>query len=966
MKDGRIFQIGETICGFRVVRVRKSKETGGSFIEFEHEKTGAELAFCDNNEENKLFCVAFKTLPEDSTGVFHILEHSVLCGSGKFPVKEPFVELLKSSMNTFLNAMTYQDKTVYPVSSRNDKDFLNLTEVYLDAVFDPAILTNPNIFYQEGRHIEQDENGGLSYKGVVFNEMKGALSDVDDLMSETIISLLFPGSPYGVNSGGDPEHIPELTYEKFIDTYKKYYHPSNSRIYIDGAVPLEKTLGLIDSYLSRFDRGEKIPDPAYSKSETRSATIKYELSETEPIENRGILALSRIIGTWEDKLKCMAAGVVSEVLLGSNSSPLKSRVLESGLAQDIWMYTDSIELQPYTFISCRNVVDGKEEELKKLICDAAIEIAEEGIDRDLLQAAISRYEFRVREQEEPRALRRALSGLTGWLHGGDPLRYMEYDEDFAALRKMMDEGGFEELVKEMFDAGQGLVSLLALPDYGEGDRLRAEENERLEAVAKSWTAEDREENRKLNEKLSLWQQTPDSQEAIATIPVLDLSEVETQPFIIPTDERDYNGVTVLDHRIPSNGIYYANLYFNISDLTLEELTVLSRADQYYGTLSTEKYDALTLRKEINKKLGRFQVWIDAKSIPGEERRGRAHLAVSFGALKNGFADAAALVAEILLNTSFDDADKIREIALQNDESVKQMPVYSGNGLGITQVLSHYSSSGAIAEAVAGRSMILYSHSLAEDFDERVKELRTVFAKLKDRLTQDRLVIGLTGTECPDAGTVIDLFPKNSAETGAGNCPESASFVSAVSQKQGLPIPAQIGFAVQGYNVNDAGVPFDGTMPVAAQIVSLDYLWNKVRVQGGAYGAGIAVRYDGNMFTYTYRDPSPDASLEVNKGISAYLRSLRNSGVSLDKYIISTLTEPLMSPRQMGSAGDSNWFSGITPELLRKVRREGLMTTWEDLNRFADIIDRFCEEGSICVVAYKDALDRCEGLDVENL
>ncbi|MBO4327749.1 MAG: insulinase family protein [Clostridia bacterium] len=963
MSERRKFTAGEVIDNFAVKRVRESRAAGGNFVEFEHVKTGTELVFCDNGEENKLFCVAFKTLPGDDTGVFHILEHSVLCGSGKFPVKEPFVDMLKSSMNTFLNAITYQDKTVYPVSSRNSKDFLNLTEVYLDAVFDPAILTNPNIFYQEGHHIEQDEEGNLSYKGVVFNEMKGALSDVDDLVYEKTCSLLFPGSPYGVNSGGDPEHIPELTYVKFIETYKKFYHPSNARIFIDGDIPLEKTLSLIDSYLSRFDRSEKIADPDYSASETRSGTIKYELPESESSENRGILTLSRIIGTWKDKLKCMAANVLADALLGNNFAPLKSKVLESGLAQDIYMYTDNIVLQPYSSVQCRNIADGKAEELKKLICDTAAEIAEKGIDRDVLLSSVSRYEFNVREQEEPRALRRALMCLTGWLHDGDPLKYIEFDEDFAALREMAENGGFEALLKEILSDGDGLVTLLALPDYKEGERLRNEEKERLAKVSEAWNDEDREALGELNRKLTEWQQTPDSPEATATIPLLELSDVDPEPSIVPTEVSRRDGVTLLYHKVPANGIYYVNMYFNLSDFTLDELTVVSRAGLYFGSLPTEKHDVVSLQNEIKKRMGRFDVWTEAKTVVGEDRRTTPMLVATFSALESEFAKAAELAAEILTTTKFDGTARIKELVLQNDEGVKQIGVNSGHSLGILASLSRYTSAGAVAEAVSGRSMIMYSHKLAEDFGERVGELRTVFSKLKASFTKERLVLSLSGTDEPDAGEIIGRFP--SEENGAA-VPENALYKADIPEKLGLTIPAQIGYAVQGFNYFDIGEEFKGSFLVASQIVSLDYLWNAVRVQGGAYGAGISVGLNGNIFTYSYRDPSPAASIEVNKNICSYLRSLKESGAALDKYIISSMNEPLLSVRRMAAAGDNNWFAGLTPDIMRRHRREGLGTNWDDIERFCRIMEQFCEKGAVCVVAYKDALDKCEELEIKEL
>ncbi|MBO5075973.1 MAG: insulinase family protein [Clostridia bacterium] len=958
----REYNPGDVFCGFRVVRVRDSAEIGGRFVEFVHEKTGAELVFVDNGEENKLFCIAFKTLPEDSTGVFHILEHSVLCGSETYPVKEPFVELLKSSMNTFLNAMTFQDKTIYPVSSRNAKDFLNLTGVYLDAVFRPAILKNPNIFYQEGRHIEQAEDGTLSYKGVVFNEMKGALSSVDDLVGEKMLELLYPGSPYGVNSGGDPEHIPDLTYEQFIATYKKCYHPSNSRIYVDGDIPFIETLTLIDSYLAPFGRGEKLADPPLCVPAARTERIKYELPENEPVQDRNIYTFGRILGTWEDKVRCMAADVLGDVLLGSNFSPLKSRVLESGLAQDIYSYVDTSVLQPAVYVQCRNVKDGKENELRELIARTAEELAETGIDREQLLASLARFEFHAREQEEPRALRRVIMGLNSWLHDGDPLRYIEFDEDIKALRGMLDGDGFEQLTREIFVKREGSAELLAEADHHAGEEQRKREAERLAKVQAGWTPEDRAANAKLNEELVRWQQTPDSPEAIDTIPVLSLSEIKTEIKQVPTEEVCIDGVAVRKHTVPCHGICHFTLNFDISDFTLEELTVLSRALMFYGTLPTEKHDALELMREQRKILGRFTVEIVPRGRYDKLDACKATLKVSASALCPDYERAVELVREILTETRFDDHPRMKEMALQNDEGVKQMAVNSGHAIGIRETMAHYSASGAITEAIAGRSMILYSHKLAGDFDAALPELKRVIGKLRDRIDARRLTLMTAAAEDIDAALIVNAF-KNTGSADLPEAPGLTAYRAEIPDRMGITIPAQIGFAVQGFSFQAVGFDSTGSIAAATQIASLDFLWNEVRVQGGAYGAGIIANIAGNVFTYSYRDPSPAGSLEVNQRIAAYLREFCASGWPLDKYIISAVSEgePLLSPRNMAAESDNNWYTGLTREVLEKRRAELISTSYDDILHFCDILDRFAAEGTVCVVAYKDALDKCEGL-----
>ncbi len=958
-------EVGTIINGFKAVRARNNNEIGGTLYEFVHETTGTELVWLDNGAINKLFCVAFKTLPEDDTGVFHIIEHSVLCGSEKFPVKEPFVELIKSSMNTFLNALTYQDKTVYPVSSRNNRDFLNLTEVYLDAVFRPAILKNPNIFYQEGHHIEQAEDGTLSYKGVVFNEMKGALSKADRLVDEEMSKLLFEGSPYGVNSGGDPAAIPDLTYAKFIDTYKKHYHPSNARIYLEGDIPFEETFKLIGSYFDQVEKGIKIPDPIDSEPVSRRNVIKYALAENESLENRGIYALAKIFGSWRDKVKLMAADVLSDVLLGTNDAPLKREVLSSGLAKDIYMYVDTQVLQPYMYIECTNIADGKDKELKELIIKTAKKIAEEGIDREQLEASISRMEFHSREKEEPVALRRAISALISWLHDGDPMLYLADDDDFAALRDFIDRNCFEELLNDLFSE-EGICEVLALPDHNIANELRRIESEKLDKIRQSWTEEDKAANIALNKALTDWQHTPDSEEALATMPVLPLPEISSEPFVPPTIETQTDGVTLLYHDIPCHGLVHFNVYIDLSDMTLREITVLSRIGLFFGVLPTSKYDSLTLQKVLKKTVGRLNFGLSIKGPVGNTEKSAAYFTVSCSALRRDVKEAAELMKEILYNTDFSLKDKIKEIVIQNDEWLKQSCISSGHQLGLTVSMAGTSSEGALNEAINGLSYINYSHSLANDFDGGFEEFVSVIEKLKSHFHKGRITVSLVGEDPEDAKSVIEAFlPANVKDTGLKG---GASFSCDIPAKTGCIIPARIGFAAQGYNFGKDGIRYDGSMSVAAKIASLDYLWNVIRVQGGAYGAGLFVSPGNDVRTYSYRDPSPVKTLGENRKIGDFLRKFAENGQSLDRYIISSIAdcEPLTSPRVTGIIGDNNWFSGMGEAEAKRIREEMLATDAESIKRFADILDRFAEEGPSCVVAIKETLDQCEGITVYNV
>ncbi|MBQ7725774.1 MAG: insulinase family protein, partial [Clostridia bacterium] len=565
----------DSLHGFTVRRIRQVPGKNAELVEMVFEKTGTELNWFKSKEPNKLFCIAFKTLPDDHTGVFHILEHSVLCGSEQYPVKEPFVELLKSSMNTFLNAMTYPDKTIYPVSSRNEQDYLNLAGVYLDAVFAPKILTNPNIFYQEGWHYETDGDA-LRLNGVVFNEMKGALSSMDDLIMENMQQMLFSDTAYGYNSGGDPQAIPTLTYEQFVATYRRNYHASNARVYLDGDIPLEKTLILLEQYLSRFEKQEVTG----FEDQTPKATEKivyYEADPGEDLADKAQLMLGRIIGKWSEKTRLFAAHVLCDLLTDSNDAPLKRAILQAGLGQDVTAEVLDGIYQPFVALRIHNMNHARAGEVRALIEETLQKLVREGIDRQLLTASINRLAFELKDAQEPQGLGRCVDALDSWLYGGDPMLYLDCDEAIPALHAMCETGEFESLLEELFLKPEGLCVLHALPSLTYGEEMRAQEAAFLKAARDRMTAEQIEEIKQREAALRRWQQTPDDPKALATLPVLDLAMISREPSMTEPAAFTAAGVPVLRHSIETNGIVHFNLYFALTPYSLEELTRLSFA-----------------------------------------------------------------------------------------------------------------------------------------------------------------------------------------------------------------------------------------------------------------------------------------------------------------------------------------------------------------------------------------------------
>ncbi len=953
-------KLNDIICGFRVTAVRPSAELGGTMYQMEHEKTGAQLIWMDSGVSNKLFSIAFKTIPEDSTGVFHILEHSVLGGSKKYPVKEPFVDLLKSSMNTFLNAMTFPDKTMYPVSSRNRQDFLNLTSVYLDAVFAPRTLETQDIFHQEGWHIEQDENGRLSYKGVVFNEMKGAMSDKEEMIRQRLQEMVFPDTCYAYNSGGEPTVIPTLTYENYIASYKKYYHPTNSRIFLDGDVPLEDTLALIDSYLKDYDRLEGLPDVTLQQPVKAQAENEYELPQSESPENKTYVSFSKIIGSWEDRAKLIAADVLCSALGSFNEAPITKAVLEPGLAEDFEMYADGgIAQSVFTFIA-KNVKDGREQELLDAIRAAAKEQAEGGLDHGLIEAYINRLEFKTRENEEPQGLRRAIGSMSGWLYGGDPMLYLENDKVFADLRRMLEEGYFEKLLYEMLlDDSTGAL-LFSRPSHSLGDELRKAEEAKLEAIAKSWTEKDYEENRIMNSQLTAWQQSEDTPEQSATIPVVELSEVSEEPDYPVTEKKEQQGVTVLYHPLPTNGIAHINLYFNLSGRSLEELEKISFLGSILGELPTENYSVSELEKEIKKYLGRMEMKLAVSSKKGETESCTPMMAVRISLLKENLPHAARLLEEILFRSDFSRLDSIRDIMIQESNDAKEAPVGAGHALAASIAGSGYSAENAVLSATSGYGHISWLSDFADNIDDR---LEAFAAFLKDAISgvfcSKALTASLACTEELDLAQLISIFPEGVKPA------ESSCYKAELPKKSAYEIPAQIGFSAQAAVLSGLGEEYSGSMNVASQILTYGYLWNMVRVQGGAYGTGLRTGIKGSIYSYSFRDPSPAKSLEINKGLGSYLRGIASSGEPLDKFIISTIaaTEPLRGVRAEAVLADSDWFAGLSREDIKRQRTEILRTSPSDLNKCADILDKFAENAAVCLVANKALIENSPELTV---
>ena len=942
-------KVNDIIHGFSVTRTAPAPDCGSELIEMQHIKTGARLVWLKNSGENKLFSVAFKTPPTDDTGIFHILEHSVLGGSEKYPVKEPFLELMKGTMNTFLNAMTYPDKTVFPVSSRNDTDFMNLTRVYLDAVFAPAIYYNPNIFYQEGWHIEMRSSSDTPvYKGVVFNEMKGAMSSVYSRMESDMMQALYPDSCYRFESGGLPESIPDLSYEQFIQGHKTYYHPSNAYIYLDGPVDIDSVLELIDGeYLCRFDKREAENDiPVQAPIAPTVKKSYYEISPDEEESNHTYYLIGKVLGSWQDREKITAASVLGEALTGSNDAPLKRALLDTGLCLDVSLEVSDGIMQPFGCIAINNTDEENCGSLKETLRSAVSELCEKGIGSELLTAAINRLEFRYRAGGEPRGLTRNINALSAWLYGGDPLLYLEMGEVFDSLRAKTESGYFEELIRQWLLEEEGTAELYLLPSRTYGDEQKADEAKRLAAIVGGLACEEKDVIVEQNRKLDEWQQSVDTAEQLATMPHLAISEVGEEPLSFDTEVTDINGITVLRHPSSDEGIAAVSLYFSLADCTEEELSAAAAMSELLGELPTADSSAAELQRRITGLLGSITYNVDVFSKQGVTDKCSPYFSVTARFLDKNTDEALALIAEIITKTSFDDKDTVKELLLQTDENYKQSIIANGHTYSMTRVRASLSAESAVTELVSGYEGYKRIHEAVKAPEKLIAAVKTLSSRIVCRA---RLTASVTGDITPEA--LITALPE-----GAAPAVKEMSFRLDLPAKQGVVIPAGVSYSAMAFPDNSADT---AVRKVLFRALSLEYLWNEVRVKGGAYGTGAFMTASGEQSFFSYRDPSPAATLDICAKAADFTEQYCAGEPDITQYIISSVAkdEPLMSDGNKSRKADGLWFRGITDEERAAEKKRMLGVTVQQLREAAE---KLRTTGNICVMGTESAM---EGLDL---
>lgn len=943
-----------------------------------HKKSGARIAILSNNDDNKVFYIGFRTPPEDETGVPHIIEHTTLCGSKKFPVKDPFIELAKGSLNTFLNAMTYPDKTVYPVASCNDQDFKNLMDVYLDAVFNPNITKYEEIFKQEGWHYElTGKDDELKINGVVYNEMKGAYSSPDEVLSSQIYRSLFPDNTYSKDSGGNPEYIPKLTYEAYLDFYHKYYHPSNSYIYLYGDMDVVERLEWLDKeYLSLYDykkvNSEINKQPAFD--EIKNVEAQYSITMDDSQENKTYLSYNRVVGDTLDEMLYQAFDVLDYALVSSPGAPVKQALIDAGIGDDVYGSYDAGILQPVFSFVAKNANASQADEFESIIENTLKEVVKTGINKEALLAGINSSEFKFREADFgqfPKGLLFGLNCLDSWLFDDmKPFIHLECLGTFAKLRKAVDTDYFEKLIQEyLLDNTHG-SSVTVKPKRGLG-------NEREEALAKELSdykaSLSDEEIKKLiedTEHLKKYQEEPSSDEDLRKLPMLTRADMKKNAMPFSNIEDELLDVKVVCHDIESNGIDYISFLFDAGDFAQSELGYLGFFTNALGLVSTEKYSYTDLANATNIYTGGISTGTASHPDIKDRNNFVFKLEVKLKVLEKNLDKALELMEQMLLTSDFTDTKRLGELVAQIKARLQANLSSSGHLVAAMRSMSSFSRYALYQDELKGIAFYRSICHIEKELSESPKSVSDKLAAIAKKLfARNRMLISFTGNNeaygnaKPSLEKVIAGFDKMSA---IGNQAE----VHFNTAKEAFIDASQIQYVAKTGDFICEGYEYTGALRLLRIILSYDYLWINVRVKGGAYGCMNTFLRSGESYFVSYRDPNLSDTLDVYDRIPEYIKSFSPDERDMTKYIIGTFSalDTPMNPEAKGSRSLSAYLEGITYEQIQKERNEILNAQPEDIRRLADLVEAVLKKDSICVIGNENMIKESAGLfeNVEKL
>ncbi len=946
-------ELGKVYQNFELKWIKEIKEISNTLYFFKHKKNGAELIYFQNDDINKVFTIAFKTLPEDSCGTPHILEHSVLNGSRKYPCKEPFMELVKGSLKTFINAMTASDKTMYPVASTNDKDFMNLMDVYLDAVLYPKIYDTEEIFLQEGWHHEIfNKEDDVIYNGVVYNEMKGAFSSPESIIYRKIQGVLNPDNCYSYESGGDPDVIPELSYEKFLNFHKRYYHPSNSYISLYGDLDLEAALKKIDGeYLTNFDLLDIDTDIPLQKpfAQALEDLDYYPIGESDSEDNKTYICHGYSVGSIEDATTNMAIGFLGDILIEMEGAPLKEAMLEAGLGQDVFSIHDSSILQPVLSFVIKNTNASEKDKVAQVITNTLTKLVENGIDKKLIEAVINSHEFQLREADTrgfPKGLFYQMRAFNGWMHCHDPKLYLEFEERIKYIRKASQEGYFENLIKKYLLENTHQAVITLLPKKGLTEEKNNNLSKSLAEYKKALKEEELNQLIKKNEVLRKRQQTPDSDEELAKIPHIELSDISPTPQPVDFTVTKEDKITYLEVDSPTNKIALVKLDFDAKVLEKEDWNWLGLLDSLLTKVDTKNYKYNELSNEIHINLGEFSTNCDF--IPGQKDRNEPKVLfrVFVKALLAKIEVIPMFLEEILLDSKFDNKNRIQQVLRETKSRLEMMMVQAGHILAINQGKAQLRYEYDFINEASGYKYYKFICDLEKNFEDKYAVITSRLKEVSKKIFTQGFTLAIEG-ESEDNKAVKEVITKFINKLP--QAPKDLPLISFQTSKHNLALTAPINVQYTGLvcDYEKVGMKYKGSAMVINNILSSEYLYNNIRVQGGAYGAIFSFGDGGHFSLVSYRDPNLAKTYKVYEGIPQFLEQYQASEAEMSKQIIGSIANidiPL-TPRGRIDTSVHFYYANITPDYRLRVRTELLNTKVEDVKAQADNFRKALETGA---------------------
>ena len=964
----------EELEAYELIEKREIGELNSTGYYLKHRKTGTKVCLLSNDDPNKVFYIGFRTPAPNDTGVPHILEHSVLCGSREFPVKDPFVELAKGSLNTFLNAMTYPDKTVYPVASCNDKDFQNLIHVYMDAVFYPNIYEREEIFRQEGWHYELESEGGeLTLNGVVYNEMKGAFSSPEGVLEREILSSLYPDTTYANESGGDPEAIPELSYQEFLDFHSRYYHPSNSYIFLYGDCDMAEKLEWLDKeYLDSFDYlaidSEVRSQAPFEK--TAEVVKEYSVSAEESLEDNTYLSYNKSVGDTMDEKLYLGMQVLEYVLLTMPGAPLKQALLDAGIGQDIMSSYDNGVKQPIFSVIAKNANESQKEAFVQTIEEELTRLVKEGLDEKALRAGINYFEFRYREADfgsYPAGLMYGLQAFDSWLYRDDSVfLHLEALDTFAFLKEQAGEGYFEGLIEKYLLKNPHGSIVIIRPKRG----LTAEQDEalrkKLAAYKESLSEEELQEIIAFTEHLKEYQSEPSSQEELAKIPLLERGDIEKKAASFQNEESFAGGVKLVHHDLFTNGIGYVTLIFKAGGIPSELIPYLGLLKSVLGKVDTEHYSYGEFSTELNLHTGGISCSVGSFDRVREEEKGtfEAVFEVRSKALYEEMRTAFSMMREMMMTSDFGDGKRLAELTAEVKSRLQMAFQTAGHSMAALRAMSYFSQSACFSDATGGVEFYRFIEKLYENFDSRKEETAQKLKELTRFLFRpENLIVSYTGEKKSLEGLKTEveelakeLYPDTAEKPRVWCiCPDN--------ENEGLKTSAQIQYVARAGDFGKAGLPYTGALRVLRTIMSYDYLWNNVRVKGGAYGCMNNYGRTGSAYMVSYRDPNLEKTNQIFEDSVSYTEHFEASERDMTKYIIGTISsmDTPLNPNAKGSRSMSAWMTGLTEEDVQKERDEVLSCTEKDIRALAPYLKEMLSQNHLCVIGNEEKLEEQKGL-----